>query len=143
MVVGVKLALEFIDKVREVYGAGSPQYQGFMDVMKDFKDGRANSQETTRRIIALFQGHPELIDGYAVFLPPGNTIHIPADPQENILVTTTTGAMEIARDGTVISDTHTQAPEPQGAETGLPELADGVKHLLENLQIADSKEHKA
>jgi hypothetical protein len=57
----------------------------------------------------------------------------------------TTGTMEIARDGTVINETHTQAPEPQPAEVRLPELAESDKHLLENLQarIANSEEHKA
>lgn len=53
-----------------------------------------------------------------------------------------TGTMEIARDGTVINETHTQALGPQGAET---ELAERDKRLLENIQarIADSEEYKA
>lgn len=40
MVVGVESALKFLGKVKEVYGAESPEYQGFIDVMKDFKTGR-------------------------------------------------------------------------------------------------------
>ena len=57
----------------------------------------------------------------------------------------TTGTMEIAQDGTVINETHTQAPERRGAETGLPGLAERDKRLLENLRarIADSGEYKA
>lgn len=93
----------------------------------------------------LFQGHRELIEGYAAFLPPGNTIQVPADPQENILVTMVTGTMEIARDGTVVSETYTGAPKDQPTEAKLPELAEWDKRLLENLQtrIADSEEDKA
>lgn len=40
MTVGLKSALQFLDKVKKVYGAESPQYQGFIDVLKDFKAGR-------------------------------------------------------------------------------------------------------
>ena len=101
--------------------------------------------ETIRRVIALFQGHPELIEGYAAFLPPGNTIRIPADPHGNILVTMAAVTMEMARDGTTINETSTQAPEPQGAETKLPsELAERDRRLLEILQarIPDSDEYK-
>ena len=100
--------------------------------------------ETTKGVIALFQGHPELIEEYATYLPPGNTIQVPIDIQGNILVTTTTGTMEVARDGTVVNETHIQAPEDQPVERS-SELAESDKHFLENLQarIADSEEHKA
>jgi len=82
----------------------------------------------------LFQGHPALVEGYATFLPLGNTIQVPTDPQENILVTMITGTMEVARDGTVINETHTEVPE----------LTERDKRLLENLRarIADSEEYK-
>jgi len=101
-------------------------------------------RETIRRTIALFQGHPELIEGYAIFLSP-NAIRIPEDPQGNIIATMTTGTMEIARDGTTISETHAQAPEPQGVEIELPEMAERDKRLLENLRtrIPDSEEYEA
>jgi histone deacetylase complex regulatory component SIN3 len=36
----VESALEFLCKIKEVYGADSPRYQDFIDVMKDFKAGR-------------------------------------------------------------------------------------------------------
>jgi len=130
----VKTALAFIDSAKKVYGADSPEYNGFLDAMKDFKGGRADSRQTHRTVIALFQGHPELIEGYKLFIPPGHTILIPEGPQGAILVTTPTGTMEIARDGTVVNETHTQAPEPQGEETKLPELAEREEHLLEELR---------
>ena len=40
MTLGVESALEFLDKVKDVYGADSPQYRGFIDVIRDFKAGR-------------------------------------------------------------------------------------------------------
>ena len=56
-----------------------------------------------------------------------------------------TGTMEVARDGTVIGETHTGVAEPQRTGTKLPESAEWGKYLLENLraQIADSEEDKA
>ena len=54
----------------------------------------------------------------------------------------TTGTMEIARDGTVVNETHTQTPEPQGAEAG---LAVSGERLSENPQdrIAGFEEYEA
>jgi len=40
MAAGFKSALEFLKKVKKVYGAESLQYQGFIDALKDFKAGR-------------------------------------------------------------------------------------------------------
>jgi len=102
-------------------------------------------RETIKRVIALFQGQPEFIEGYAAFLPPGNTIQLPADPRGNTLVAMTTGTMEISQGGTVINETHTQAPEPQGVETKSSGLTERDKRLLEDLRarIADSGEDKA
>lgn len=40
MAAGVKLALEFLDGIKGVYGKDSPGYQKFIDVIKDFKIGR-------------------------------------------------------------------------------------------------------
>jgi len=141
MVVDVKRALEFVDNVKKAYGAGSPEYLGFLDAMRHFKGGRADSRETHRTIIALFRAHPELIEGYTLFVPPGHTIHIPEDPQGNILVAIPTGTVEIARDGTVVNETHTQALETPVEEAKLPELTGQEKHLLEKLRarIPDSE----
>lgn len=102
---------------------------------------RTNERETNRRVIALFQEHPELIEGYAAFMPPGNTVNIPADPHGNIILTMPTGVMEIARDGTVVNETYIQTPEPQGEETKLPEKE---KRLLQTLrdQIVDTQEQE-
>ena len=61
-------------------------------------------------------------------------------------MTVITGTMEVARDGTVISETHTGVPEPERiGETKLPEPAEWGKYLLENLRarIVDSEEDKA
>ena len=42
--------------------------------------------------------------------------------------------MEIARDGTVVNDTHTRTPETQDEEAELPELVEREEHLLEELR---------
>jgi hypothetical protein len=83
-----------LEKVKEVYGADSPRIsgvyrrdeglQGWKVTLDDppfwlnLRPRRslysAKVRETIKRVIALFQGHPELIEGYAAFLPPGNTI---------------------------------------------------------------------
>jgi len=144
MVAGVESALKFLGKIKEVYGAESPEYQGFIDVMKDFKTGSADTRETIKRAIDLLQGQPELIEGYAEFLPPGNTVQLPEDPHGNILVMMPTGTMEIAQDGTVVNETHTQAPDVSGPHSAEAELAGWDNRLLENLRarIMDSGEHQ-
>jgi len=40
MAAGVESALEFIGKVKEVYGAEPSRYDRFINVLKDFKAGR-------------------------------------------------------------------------------------------------------
>lgn len=40
MAITVTSALGFMGKVAEVYGKESSQYQGFIDVLRDFKAGR-------------------------------------------------------------------------------------------------------
>jgi len=37
MAVGIESALDFLEKVKEVYGEDPPRYQGFIDVLRDFK----------------------------------------------------------------------------------------------------------
>ena len=69
-----------------------------------------------------------------MFLPPAHTIDIPEDPQGNIILTFPTGTMEIARDGNVVNETHTQGPKTQNGETKLPELGEPEKRLLEKLR---------
>jgi len=140
----IKEALGFIIKVKSFYGASSREYIGFIDLMGDLGGGRANSQEAHRRVIALFQGHSEFVQGYTAFIPPGHTIDIPADPQGNILLTTPTGTMEVARDGTVVNEIHVQPPEPEGEKVKPPESAEREKRLLETLKarIADEPEQE-
>jgi histone deacetylase complex regulatory component SIN3 len=106
-----------------------------------------NSQNTHRSVITLFQGHPQFIERYAAFIPPGHTIDIPADPQGNILVTIPTASIEITRDGTVVKETRIQAPGPQdgGSQgTKLPHLAEREKRVLESLRarIAGAEEQE-
>jgi len=40
MAAGFESALKFIGKVKKVYEADPSRYQGFLDVLKDFKTGR-------------------------------------------------------------------------------------------------------
>ena len=82
----------------------------------------------------LFRGHPELIEEYAIFIPPGHTIDIPADPQGNILLRMPTGTAEITRDGAVVNETHIEVPEPQGEEVKSPALPEQEKRLLDTLR---------
>jgi len=40
MLAGFESALKFLSKVKRAYGADSPQYQGFLDAIRDYKAGR-------------------------------------------------------------------------------------------------------
>lgn len=61
--------------------------------MKDFKSQSIDTPGVIDRVSALFRGHPNLIQGFNTFLPPGYRIECSLDPSDPtpIRVTTPTG----------------------------------------------------
>lgn len=89
----VKDALSYLDQVKIQFYNQADVYNNFLDIMKDFKSQSIDTPGVIDRVSTLFRGHPNLIQGFNTFLPPGYKIECsldPADPNP-IRVTTPTG----------------------------------------------------
>ncbi|KAG8711150.1 Transcriptional regulatory protein sin3 [Ceratobasidium sp. 394] len=69
---GLNNALAYVDLVKNTYSDQPEIYSGFLDVMRDFRNGLITMAEVGSRVAELFDGHPELIEQFNVFLPPGH-----------------------------------------------------------------------
>ena len=85
-------ALSYLDQVKVRFQAEPDVYNRFLDIMKDFKSQAIDTPGVIKRVSQLFTGHPELIQGFNTFLPPGYRIECGAegDPH-SIRVTTPMG----------------------------------------------------
>ena len=70
-------ALDYLDKVKDVFYRDSSVYNSFLDCMKQFKKQEVDTEGVIARVIELFEGHRDLISGFNVFLPPGYCIELP------------------------------------------------------------------
>ncbi|KAH6593212.1 hypothetical protein BASA50_007419 [Batrachochytrium salamandrivorans] len=65
---GLGHALDFLDQVKALI---TPlQFQEFLVLLKMFKSKRLSSDAMAERVALLFQDHPQLMQGFAAFLPP-------------------------------------------------------------------------
>lgn len=77
----VEDALSYLDQVKYQY-ADQPQiYNNFLDIMKEFKSQCIDTPGVIQRVSNLFKGHPDLIYGFNMFLPPGYKIEIQSNDQ--------------------------------------------------------------
>ncbi|XP_036702972.1 paired amphipathic helix protein Sin3b isoform X2 [Balaenoptera musculus] len=100
--VHVEDALTYLDQVKIRFGSDPATYNGFLEIMKEFKSQRLSNfwepqfllpkNETEsidtpgviRRVSQLFHEHPDLIVGFNAFLPLGYRIDIPKNGKLNI-----------------------------------------------------------
>lgn len=89
----VKDALTYLDEVKVQFYNQADVYNNFLDIMKDFKSQSIDTPGVIDRVSSLFRGHPNLIQGFNTFLPPGYRIECSLDPSDPnpIRVTTPTG----------------------------------------------------
>lgn len=89
----VKDALSYLDQVKVQFYNQADVYNNFLDIMKDFKSQSIDTPGVIDRVSTLFRGHPNLIQGFNTFLPPGYRIECSLDPSDPnpIRVTTPTG----------------------------------------------------
>lgn len=89
----VKDALSYLDQVKIQFYNQADVYNNFLDIMKDFKLQSIDTPGVIDRVSNLFSGHPNLIQGFNTFLPPGYRIECSLDPSDPnpIRVTTPTG----------------------------------------------------
>ncbi len=112
----VKDALSYLDQVKVQFHEQPDVYNKFLDIMKDFKSQSIDTPGVIDRVSTLFRGHPNLIQGFNTFLPPGYRIECSFDPSDphQIRVTTPMG-----------TTTHNGSPAGFGAfrENGSTQMA--------------------
>ena len=69
-------AMEFLERVREIFSDRPFIYNSFLAVMKEFKDQTIATDGVINRVKLLFKGHPELLQGFNLFLPPSFRIRV-------------------------------------------------------------------
>ncbi|KFZ12049.1 hypothetical protein V501_04409 [Pseudogymnoascus sp. VKM F-4519 (FW-2642)] len=105
-------ALSYLDQVKVQFVDQPDVYNRFLDIMKDFKSQAIDTPGVINRVSDLFAGHPNLIQGFNTFLPPGYRIECGAGNDPNtIRVTTPMGT-------TVQSITGAGRALPDGPQAG-------------------------
>ncbi|KAF2146905.1 uncharacterized protein K452DRAFT_72479 [Aplosporella prunicola CBS 121167] len=82
-------ALSYLDQVKVQFHEHPDVYNKFLDIMKDFKSGAIDTPGVIERVSTLFAGHPNLIQGFNTFLPPGYKIECGTGGDPNAIRVTT------------------------------------------------------
>ncbi|MCJ1477564.1 Transcriptional regulatory protein sin3 [Lambiella insularis] len=82
-------ALSYLDQVKVRFQDHPDVYNNFLDIMKDFKSQAIDTPGVIDRVSNLFNGHPELIQGFNTFLPPGYRIECGTNDDPNSIRVTT------------------------------------------------------
>ncbi|XP_016287849.1 paired amphipathic helix protein Sin3b isoform X2 [Monodelphis domestica] len=82
--VHVEDALSYLDQVKIRFGSDPATYNGFLEIMKEFKSQSIDTPGVIRRVSQLFHEHPDLIVGFNAFLPLGYRIEIPKNGKLSI-----------------------------------------------------------
>lgn len=80
-----------MDQVKVQFADQPDVYNKFLDIMKDFKSQAIDTPGVINRVSELFAGHPNLIQGFNTFLPPGYRIECGTGNDNTIRVTTPMG----------------------------------------------------
>jgi histone deacetylase complex regulatory component SIN3 len=72
-------AMEFLERVRDTFSDRPYIYNSFLAVMKEYKDQTIATDGVINRVKLLFKGHPELLQGFNLFLPPSFRIRVDGD----------------------------------------------------------------
>ncbi|KAL6852017.1 hypothetical protein J3F83DRAFT_757365 [Trichoderma novae-zelandiae] len=100
-------ALTYLDQVKVQFHDQPDVYNRFLDIMKDFKSQAIDTPGVINRVSELFAGHPNLIQGFNTFLPPGYRIECGAGNDPNTIRVTTPM-------GTTVQSIAGRAPQPDG-----------------------------
>jgi len=93
--VNAQNALDYLDKIKDEVNHPD-DYSQFLAIMQDFKRQRIDTLGVIKRVAALFQGYPALINGFNVFLPVGYNIECSSET-DDVTVNTPEGATVIRR----------------------------------------------
>jgi len=68
---GVKDSVEFVHRVRQVYGAGSKRFLRLLQLLFRYQRRALSVRGLAARVMRLFRRNPPILKAFAVFLPPG------------------------------------------------------------------------
>lgn len=111
-------ALSYLDQVKVRFVHQPDVYNHFLDIMKDFKSQAIDTPGVIDRVSSLFAGHPQLIQGFNTFLPPGYRIECGTRDDPNAIRVTTPM-------GTTVS----QMPSVQNRVNGGPNGVTAVENV--------------
>ncbi|RDA91533.1 hypothetical protein CP533_4355 [Ophiocordyceps camponoti-saundersi (nom. inval.)] len=89
LTVAAQDALTYLDQVKVQFHEQPDVYNRFLDIMKDFKSQAIDTPGVINRVSELFAGHPNLIQGFNTFLPPGYRIECGGGNDPNTIRVTT------------------------------------------------------
>ncbi|KAL8919161.1 MAG: hypothetical protein Q9208_006921 [Pyrenodesmia sp. 3 TL-2023] len=90
-------ALSYLDQVKVRFVDHPDVYNQFLDIMKDFKSHSIDTPGVIGRVSQLFAGHPELIQGFNTFLPPGYRIECGTRDDPNAIRVTTPAGTTVSQ----------------------------------------------
>ncbi|ODM93614.1 Paired amphipathic helix protein Sin3a [Orchesella cincta] len=78
----VEDAVTYLEQVKDRYRQRPQTYNDFLEIMKDFKSQTIDTPGVIDRVANLFEGDPEMIMGFNMFLPPEYRVevHYTSDP---------------------------------------------------------------
>ena len=69
-------SMAYIRQVKKTYAYVPEKYGKFMEILDKFHSKKLDEIRAIRKVVQLFQGHPNLILGFNQFLPEGYKIHM-------------------------------------------------------------------
>lgn len=72
-------AMEFLERVRDIFSDRPFIYNSFLAVMKEFKEQTITTDSVVNRVKVLFKGHSDLLQSFNMFLPPACRIRVEAE----------------------------------------------------------------
>ncbi|XP_062191512.1 paired amphipathic helix protein Sin3-like 3 [Phragmites australis] len=75
-------ALVYLKAVKDKFQDKREKYEEFLEVMRDFKSERIDTNGVIIRVKTLFNGYPELILGFNAFLPKGYAIKLQEEKEK-------------------------------------------------------------
>ncbi|KAL6850319.1 hypothetical protein ACP4OV_020946 [Aristida adscensionis] len=72
-------AFMYVDAIRRefIFSGQRHKYDEFLNILRDFRDGRSNTRAVVDRMTVLLDGHPNLAAGFNAYLPVGLEIRVP------------------------------------------------------------------
>ncbi|VVA90834.1 unnamed protein product [Arabis nemorensis] len=79
-------ALHYLKAVKDIFHDNKEKYEKFLELMKDFKAQRIDTEGVIGEIKDLFKGYKDLLLGFNTFLPQGYKITLPEEEKPKIRV---------------------------------------------------------